>query len=71
MNFIGQFICNFATLIADLVYKCDTVMCAICQNTMSSGVCCTTNNVDWLERADETHSHTKPVVVPETTNMTQ
>jgi len=47
------------------------VMFAICQHTMSSGVCSTTNNGDWFERVDEIHSYTKPVVVPEATNLTQ
>ena len=47
------------------------VMFVICQHTMSGGVCCTTNNVDWFERVDETHSYMKPVVVPETTDLTQ
>ena len=46
-------------------------MFAICQHTMSSGVCCTTNNGDWFEHVDETHSHMKPVGVPEATNLTQ
>jgi len=46
------------------------VMFAICQHAMSSGVCCTTNIGDWSERDDETHSHMKPVVVPERINLT-
>jgi len=36
---------------------------------MSSGACSTTNNGDWFERVDETHSHMKPAVIPETTNL--
>jgi len=43
------------------------VMFTICQQTVSS----TTNSVDWFECVDETQSHMKPAVAPETTNLTQ
>jgi len=51
---------------AVLLYKCGALMFTICQQTVSSA----TNTGDWFEHVDETHSHMKPAVVPDTTNLT-
>jgi len=58
-----KFICNFTIVTADFLTNVVHVMFTICQQTVSS----TTNNGDWFECVDETQSHMKPAVVPETT----